>query len=321
MDANARGICSSGGARHKGGHIVETRLMPREFLGQSLLAAALLLLAVSPGANAQKDEEARRREPLPSGPPGIVLYADTGLRGASVELNADQPKLSTVGFNDKARSVEVRGGVWLLCGDTNFRGRCEYVDRTVTNLGEIGLSGNISSVQVTAYDKGPRSYDIALFANTDFRGPFLGFDEGEASLSQFRFNDTAGSVLVNRGDWLLCANNDYQGACELLEGSVTDLGVFALNDAVSSFRRYDARREGPWRRPVLDPVYPVAPVDGPRGSGVFEGEQTVFFPAPTYRGARIANRDGAATEFCEDNGFTEAVYKGPGRVLSDVLCR
>ncbi len=291
--------------------------MPRDFLAQSLLAAALLLVAAAPGAQAQKDDaEAFRRPPPVSGPPSITLYSDTGLRGTSVGLMGDQLNFSTIRFNDKARSVEVRGGVWLLCADANLRGRCEYVDRTVRNLGEIGLSGNISSAQATAYNKGPRSYDIAFFANTDFRGPFLGFDQGEASLSQFRFNDTASSVLINRGTWLVCADNDYRGTCEFLDASVSDLGGISLNNTISSFRRYDVRREGPWRRPV-DPVYP--PSGG--GYGGVRGEQTMFYPAPTSRGARISNRDGAATRFCREQGFSEAVYKAPGSVLSDVLCR
>ena len=238
----------------------------------------------------------------------------------AVTLTASQAKLSGLNFNDKARSAEVKGGVWLLCSDANFGGKCEYIDRTVRNLGEIGLSGNISSTQVTSYDRGPRSYDIALFANSNFRGPFLGFDEGEASLSQFRFNDTASSVLITRGTWLVCEKNDYRGTCELIDASLSDLGEIYLNDSISSFRRYDERREGPWRRPLPLPLPDTSyPPSG--GAGGLRGEQTVFFPAPTYRGSRISNRDGAATRFCQDQGFSEAVYKAPGSVLSDVLCR
>lgn len=294
--------------------------MPRNALSRSFLSVALLLQTAVPGALAQSDElEGARWRPVPpSGPPGIVLYSDTNLRGESVELTADQYNFNTIRFNDKARSVEVRGGVWLLCTDANLRGRCEYVDRTVRTLGEIGLSGNISSAQVTAYDKGPRSYDIAFFADRDFRGPFLGFDQGEASLGQFRFNDTASSVIVNRGTWLVCADSDFRGQCEFLDASVSDLGALGLNDRISSFRRYDVRREGPWRPPVASPSYP--PGGGP--SGGYRGEQTVFFPAPVnFRGQRIANTSGAATRFCQDQGLSEAVYKAPGSVLSDVLCR
>ena len=293
--------------------------MPRDILAQTLLAAAFLAMAIVPGANAQKDDiEAFRRGPPPAtGPAQITLYSDTGLRGTSVTLTGSAAKLTGMKFNDKARSVEVKGGVWLLCSDSNFNGKCEYIDRTVRNLGEIGLSGNISSAQVSAYDRGPRSFDIAFFADPDFRGPFLGFDEGEATLNQYRFNDTASSVMITRGTWLVCEDPDYRGNCEFIDASQSRLSSIYLNDKISSFRRYDVRREGPWRKPI-PPTYP--PSSGQ--SGGFRGEQTMFYPAPTsYRGQRITNTSGAATRFCQDQGFSEAVYKAPGSVLSDVLCR
>lgn len=281
-------------------------------LSRLLLAAGLAAAAISPAALAQRGG----RPNLPSGPPGITLYSDTGLRGNAVELTADQPNFNLVRFNDQARSIEVRGGVWLVCSDGNYRGKCEYIDRTVRNLGEIGLSGAISSAKRVPYDKGPRSYDIAFFADGNYSGPFLGFDEGEANLSQFRFNDTASSVIVNRGAWLVCEDADYRGNCDVIDASMGNLGTIGLNDRISSFRRYDVRREGPWRRPV-------PPVTGPGRDlhGGYEGEQTVFFPAPTYQGRRIHDGSGAATRFCRDMGFYEAVYKAPGPVLSDVVCR
>lgn len=289
--------------------------MPRDLLAQTLLAAAFLVIAAAPGASAQKsDVEAHRRSPPPaSGPAEITFYSGTGLRGTAVTLVGNEQSFASLRFNDKARSVEVKGGVWQLCSDSGLRGHCEYVDRTVSNLGEIGLSGNISSAQLTSYDRSPRGYDITFFANGNYRGAFLGFDEGEASFAPFRFNDTASSVMINRGAWLVCEHADYRGRCELLDASVSDLSAIGMNDTITSFRRYDVRREGPWRPPV--------PTPGHGGAGGFEGEQSVFFPAPTVRGARISNRDGAATRFCQDNGFDEAVYKAPGPVLSDVLCR
>ncbi|MFN3911442.1 beta/gamma crystallin-related protein [Hyphomonas sp.] len=294
--------------------------MPRNLFAQTFLAAAFLVLAAAPGAGAQKDdtEDHRRRPPPASGPAEITFYSDTGLRGTAVTLAGSQQSFASLRFNDKARSVEVKGGVWQLCSDSGLRGRCEYVDRTVRNLGDLGLSGNISSAQLTNYDMGPGGYDITFFANGDYRGAFLGFDEGEASFGQFRFNDTASSVMINRGTWLVCEHADYRGRCEFLDASVSDLSLLGLNDAVTSFRRYDVRREGPWLPPVPEPVYPPAGGGGAQG---IEGEQSVFFPAPTFRGARISNREGAATRFCQDNGFAEAAYKAPGPVLSDVLCR
>lgn len=279
-----------------------------------LLAAGLAAAALSPVALAQRGGGGR--PDLPSGPPGITLYSDTNLRGAAIELTGDQPNFNTIRFNDHARSIEVRGGVWLVCSDGNYRGQCEYIDRTVRNLGEIGLSGAISSAKRVPYDKGPRSYDIAFFADGNFSGPFLGFDEGEANFSKFRFNDTASSVMVNRGTWLVCEDGDYRGQCELLEASTGNLAAIGLNDKITSFRRYNVRREGPWRRPV---VPAPAPIRDTRSG--FEGEQSVFFPAPAYNGRRINDGSGAATRFCQSMGFYEAAYKAPGPVLSDVVCR
>ncbi len=87
----------------------------------------------------------------------VVFYSDTGLRGDSLPVNRDEPELARAGFNDRARSVDIRSGVWELCTDADFRGRCETVDRSVTNLADIGLSGNLSSARLVA-DRPYRSY-------------------------------------------------------------------------------------------------------------------------------------------------------------------
>ncbi|MBY9065970.1 beta/gamma crystallin family protein [Hyphomonas sp. WL0036] len=280
-------------------------------LPRLLLVAGLSAAAFAPAALAQRGGSS-----LPKGSPGIVFYADTNLRGTAMALTSDQPSFSSVRFNDKARSVEVTGGVWLVCQDGGYKGKCEYVDRTVRNLGEIGLSGAISSAKLVPYDKGPRSYDIAFFADNNFGGEFVGFDQGEASLGRFRFNDRASSVMINRGAWLVCEHADYRGQCELLDASTGNLGALGLNDTITSFRRYDVRREGPWRRPVTSPPGSIRDT-----RGGFEGETSVFFPAPTEYGRRITNDSGSATRFCQSRGFREASYKASGPVLSDVICR
>jgi hypothetical protein len=294
-------------------NLLRELLMLNLFLLRAALAAILAILAVSPFADAQRGPGLRPDRPAP---PSIILYSDTNLRGEAVELNADEPNFNNIRFNDRARSVEVRSGVWLICADANYRGRCDYVDRTTRNLGELNLSGNVSSARLMPYDKGPRSYDIVFFADGNYSGQFAGFDQGEANLSSVRFNDIASSIMVNRGSWLVCEHADYRGQCELVESSLGDLRAIGLNDRITSFRRYDPYREGPWSRPG-----PPAPSLGPNIQGGFQGEQTVFFPAPTEFGRRIQDSMGAATRFCRNKGFSEAVYKAPGPVLSDVVCR
>ena len=74
-------------------------------------------------------------------------------------------RVTAIRFNDKARSVEVKGGVWLLCSDSNLRGRCEYVDRTVRNLGDINLSANISSAKSPASIRLANSTSCSAFSS------------------------------------------------------------------------------------------------------------------------------------------------------------
>jgi Beta/Gamma crystallin len=269
----------------------------------------------------------RRDRPAPTGggttPGAIVFYSDERLGGEAAGLDGSERDFGRLRFNDRARSLEVRSGVWRVCSDANFRGRCEYVDAAVRSLADIGLSGQISSAELTPYDKGPQRTAISLFADGNYYGPFLGFDDGVPNLGRFNFNDTASSILVNRGTWLVCSDIDYRGTCEVVDASTTDLGELAMNDQISSFRRYDNRRDVPRRRDDDDGngYGGGGRPGGTRGAGGVSGEETTFFPAPTDRGQRIRNADGIATQFCRDQGFSEAVYKGRGTYLSDVLCR
>jgi hypothetical protein len=257
----------------------------------------------------------------------LVLYSEDGRRGQSVGLNETQRDFNRLRFNDRARSIEVRQGVWKLCEHTNLGGRCEYVDSSTRSLADLGLTGQISSAERTSYERAPHNYSIALFADENMRGAFVGLDEGISDLSARNFNDRASSILVTRGRWLVCEHQDFRGLCEIVDQPLFDLNVLALNDRITSVRRYDESRDHDWR----DNDWRRDPGDWRggddrygRGGGYDDGvpgEETVFFARPTERGQRIRNGDGAATRFCRGRGFSEAVYKGQGRFLSDVLCR
>lgn len=77
----------------------------------------------------------------------LTFFSNTGLRGEALTVDRDEPNFARAGFNDRARSVDVRGGTWQVCVDGDFRGRCETIDRPVSDLRDIGLSGNISSAR------------------------------------------------------------------------------------------------------------------------------------------------------------------------------
>lgn len=266
----------------------------------------------------------------------IVFYERTGLRGRALPIESSTRSFGPFRFNDLARSVRVNSGVWRLCTDSNYGGRCEFLDNTVRDLSVLRLSGNISSVELTPYRQGPGSSDIALFNRSDYRGEFLGFDEAVQNLASYNFNDTAGSIMINRGTWLVCEDANYRGRCEVVDASLRNLDQSGLDNRISSLRPYDPRRDDRYRRAGGyddgygstggygdDDDYDHPNRRGPGGNSErgIRGEQSVFFPVPRHYGERIRNGDGAATRFCRDKGYETAVYKGRGRVLSDVLCR
>ncbi|MBA3070503.1 MAG: beta/gamma crystallin family protein [Hyphomonas sp.] len=88
----------------------------------------------------------------------LTLFSQTGLRGDALTVNRDEPNLSRAGFNDRARSVDVRSGVWAVCADGNYLGRCVTLDRPVSDLRDAGLSGSISSVRLLPDNRHRRGY-------------------------------------------------------------------------------------------------------------------------------------------------------------------
>lgn len=76
----------------------------------------------------------------------VVLYDAPGFNGRSIRIDDDVYNLQRYGFNDQAMSIEIpRGQRWLICEDSDFRGRCEEVSGDVSHL--RGLSRQVSSLR------------------------------------------------------------------------------------------------------------------------------------------------------------------------------
>ena len=89
-------------------------------------------------------------------PPGaarVVLYERPGFGGRSIVIDRPQmANLDRIGFNDRAASMRVEGGSWMLCTDARFEGECrtfgpgEYprlpfeVNRKVSSVRLVGES-------------------------------------------------------------------------------------------------------------------------------------------------------------------------------------
>ena len=261
---------------------------------------------------------------LRPGTPVITLFARPGMRGEHHSWAGSVPRIKDFATNDFAQSVKVEGGAWVLCENSQGKGRCEMVRSDIPNLASIGLAGAVSSLYRASdwrrddyaggpddpgygpgYGYGGQDYDagyarITLFEGYDFTGPRITFDREEADLRRIGFSNRASSARIEGGAWELCDGAGFTKSCRVLRRDVRNLGVIGLDSLVTSLRPVDdglpGRRAG-------------------NGRGV-EGERTVFFAEPLWRGQPVASalyRHGgdaqaAANAFCRTKGLRQAVY-------------
>nr|XP_020014288.1 absent in melanoma 1-like protein [Castor canadensis] len=64
-----------------------------------------------------------RKVPLHFSEPAIFLYALECFEGKEIELSGEVRSLQAEGFNNHVLSVRIKGGVWVLCEHSDFRGR------------------------------------------------------------------------------------------------------------------------------------------------------------------------------------------------------
>jgi Beta/Gamma crystallin len=171
----------------------------------------------------------------------VILFEQSDFRGRTLTLRGTAPNLDSINFNDRASSVRVLSGVWELCTDAYFRGRCAtFGPGDYPDLG--GQSKSYSSVrELVSLGRNrpplpPSDGAIVLFDEEGFRGRGFGISSATPDLDPTGFNDRARSLIVKSGDWEVCTDADYRGRCRIFskgEYPALDLG---LNDQISSAR-------------------------------------------------------------------------------------
>lgn len=102
---------------------------------------AALALTLAGAANA---EDAVPAETPPAGPQ-LTLFEKTDFSGDEVDITGAVTKFPEIDFNDKAHSVRVVSGRWLVCEHSNYRGKCVILDASVEDLCVYRLEGRLSS--------------------------------------------------------------------------------------------------------------------------------------------------------------------------------
>jgi hypothetical protein len=91
----------------------------------------------------------------------ITLFQDDGFHGRRFSADGPVDNFADNGFNDKASSVDVRGGTWQVCTDAYFRGRCVTLrPGSYPSVGSLGLNDKISSIRpLDRYGRGDTRYE------------------------------------------------------------------------------------------------------------------------------------------------------------------
>jgi len=194
-------------------------------------AAVALLLLLAAGSAAQAKDT-------------IVLFSGKDGSGSSVQLDQAVPKLSSVDFNDTARSLYISSGNWQLCVDYHYAGKCDTFNPGLHNLSSH-LDRQVSSVRpVSGSSDGggggssSGSGVLLAFLDVDGGGNYLRLTSDLKNLSDYAgFNDKVSSVAIFSGSWRLCKNKDFGGSCITLTSGTYNLGQFDFDNTISSIKR------------------------------------------------------------------------------------
>jgi hypothetical protein len=96
--------------------------------------------------------------------------------------------------------------------------------------------------------------DLTLYTDGDFQGRPLNVIIDLRQLGSMNFNDRASSVVIEKGAWILCTEEEFTGKCVTLEpGKYGSLREMGLDDSITSVRRRDQVSPGIFSDPQTTP--------------------------------------------------------------------
>lgn len=158
---------------------------------------------------------APRGEPA-AAPSSITFYQTENFGGRAFSVRGPVSSFDERGYDNHARSAVVEGTPVEVCIDVNFGGGC-----TVLNPGRYptlgALGSHINSVRplASANRPGPareRGASATLYGQPDMRGRAVTLGRDGASDLQ-AFNERASSLVVERGYWIFCSEQQFRGEC------------------------------------------------------------------------------------------------------------
>lgn len=166
----------------------------------------------------------------------VTFYQGESFRGRSFSQDGPIVDFQRYGFNDRASSVVIRRGVWELCSDSRFGGRCVTLrPGSYRSLGAMGLSDRVSSarpvqgagrpppppprpIPAPIHPPRPRhgsTSSVTLFDGFGLSGERFRVAQDIPNLDRTQWNDRARSMIVRQGNWQLCTDAFFRGNCKV----------------------------------------------------------------------------------------------------------
>ena len=150
-------------------------------------------------------------------------------------MESSTSDLRSSNFNDKASSVKVQSGTWILWEHINFTGRSYKVGPGEYDFGVI--SAQIGNDVISSVELVPK---IVLYEHAQFKGRELALESSTSNLRSFIFNDKASSVKVQSGTWKLWEHISFTGRSYQVGRGDYDIGIISAqigNDVISSVEK------------------------------------------------------------------------------------
>lgn len=174
-----------------------------------LVAGAALAVGGGVAVTTAQDKMAPPR-PMPIRPEATI-YRDVGYNGPAVALSDSNPNM---GLAWPVNGIRVKAGVWQLCEQRNYRGRCRTYDRDTPMLGSIRRGVTVQSIRLLGsgpggWNPGEQAYDQTV------RGNFAQFHT-QPSVNGYRVQScptgSATAACASRNADAFCRANGWNGS-------------------------------------------------------------------------------------------------------------
>ena len=176
----------------------------------------------------------------------ITFFEGENFRGRNISVETAAPNFEQMGINDRASSVQVRGGSWQVCSDSFFRGKCVTLPPgDYPSLRSAGLDKSISSAREVGWASRD-NWDRAATGPGDRGAPAYGPQGYERARPDRdrgpREGDDWGGDR-NRRDWgsasraILYSGPNLSGRAFVIDNEVVgNLDPTGFNDRAESIR-------------------------------------------------------------------------------------